>query len=157
LGCHLYLHAARIPFARLLGADGKGAPIISGERETHDRKVKINQVAPALEAYASLCAEFGVELMLPIRQVDQGSRIEEILGLAWPEGGEQVDCVLSGNYRGCHDEVDYDPDALLAFLNEFALPLTRRILVEYLADRVPKHMDLANKLMRGLTAPAKDR
>ena len=156
VGCHLYLHAARIPLARLLGAGGKGAPIISGEREIHDSKVKINQVAPALKAYAGLCEEFGVELMLPIRQVAQGSRIEEILGLAWPEGGEQVGCVLSGNYRNCHGEVDYDPEALTAFLNEFALPLTRRILVEYLADRVPKHMDLALKLMRGLISSPKD-
>lgn len=151
VGCHLYLHAARVPLARFLGAGGKGAPIISGERESHDDKLKLNQVAPALDAYAGLCAEFGVELMLPIRWVSQGARIEEILGLAWPEGDEQLGCVLSGNYRGCGGEVAYEPAALQAFLSEFALPLTRRILVEYLAGRMPKHMDLANKLMRGLT------
>jgi hypothetical protein len=157
VGCHLYLHAARIPLARHLGVGGKGVPIISGERESHDNKLKLNQVAPALDAYAGLCAEFGVELMLPIRQVDQGARIEEILGLAWPEGGEQVSCVLSGNYRGCGGEINYNPDALMDFLDEFALPLTRRILIEYLAGGIPKHMDLATKLMRGIASPAKDR
>lgn len=156
VGCHLYLHAVRIPLARHLGLGGKGAPIISGERESHDNKVKLNQVAPALNAYAGLCAEFGVELLLPIRQVDEGARIEEILGLAWPEGGDQVGCVLSGNYRGCNGEVKYEPDALVAFLNEFALPLTRQVLNEYLAGGTPNHMDLANKTIHSLTRPAKD-
>jgi hypothetical protein len=156
VGCHLYLHAARIPLARLLGAGDRGAPIISGERESHDHTVKLNQVAQALDAYAGLCAEFGVELMLPIRGVAEGARIEEILGRAWPEGGEQLGCVLSGNYRDCHGQVAFDPAALAAFLNEFALPLTRRVLVEYLAGQVPRHMELAKKLMRGLSSTPRD-
>ncbi len=145
VGCHLYLHAARIPLAKYLGT-----PIISGERESHDHKVKLNQVPQALDAYAGLCAEFGVELMLPIRHVTVGARIEEILGLAWPEGGEQLGCVLSGNYRGCSGEVDYNPDALAAFLNEFALPLARTVLKDYLAGRTPNHMELATEIMKGL-------
>lgn len=156
VGCHLYLHAVRIPLARRLGSEGKGVPIISGERESHDNKLKLNQVAPVLDAYACLCAEFGVELMLPIRQVGKGARIEEILGLAWPEGGEQVGCVLSGNYRGCGGEVAYEPNALIAFLNEFAMPLTRQVMNEYLENRTPNHMKLAREIMRRLTRPAKD-
>jgi hypothetical protein len=156
VGCHLYLHAVRIPLARLLGVDGKGAPIISGERESHDNKIKLNQVAPALDAYAALCSEFGVELMLPIRNVTDGSRIEKILGLAWPEGGEQLGCVLSGNYRGCDGQVDFNPKALIAFLNEFALPLTREVLDDYLDGRMPNHMQLAKDILGGLSRPAKD-
>ena len=156
VGCHLYLHAARIPLARRLGAGSRGAPIISGERESHDNKLKLNQVAPALDAYAALCAEFGVELMHPIRRVSQGARIEEILGLDWPEGGDQVECVLSGNYRSCGGEVDYDPAALQAYLEEFALPLARLVIAEYLAGRLPNHLELARGVMRDLPPLPKD-
>jgi hypothetical protein len=156
VGCHLYLHAARIPLALSMGYDGKGAPIIAGERESHDHKIKINQVAQALDAYAGLCLEFGVELLLPIRHVADGSNIEEILGMDWPEGGEQLGCVLSGNYRGCDGEVVFEPFALAAFLSEFALPLTRRIINDYLAGSTPNHMELAREVMRGLSIPAKD-
>lgn len=156
VGCHLYLHAARIPLARHFGAGGNGVPIISGERESHDNKIKLNQIAPALDAYAGLCSEFGVELMLPIRQVSDGARIEEILGLAWPEDGEQLSCVLSGNYRGCDSEVDYDPAALTAFLSEFALPLTRQVITAYLAGRTPKHINLATAIMADLPPLTKD-
>lgn len=156
VGCHLYLHAARIPLARLLGVDGKGAPIISGERESHDNKVKLNQVAPALDAYAGLCSEFNVELISPIRRVADGSLIEEILGMTWPEGGEQLGCVLSGNYRDGDGEVVFDPKALTAFLEEFALPLTRKVIDAYLAGRIPNHMQLAKGIMGNLSQTAKD-
>lgn len=156
VGCHLYLHAARIPLARLLGVDGKGVPIISGERESHDNKIKLNQVAPALDAYAGLCSEFGVELIVPIRRVIDGSRIEKILGLAWPEGGEQLGCVLSGNYRDCDGQVDFKSKALKAFLTEFALPLARKVLDAYLDGHTPDHMQLAREILGGLSRPAKD-
>lgn len=151
LGCHLYLHAARIPLARALGQGGQGAPIISGERESHDGKLKLNQVAPALEAYAALCAEFGVELMLPIRREASGRRIQEILGLAWPEGGEQLGCVLSGNYRDMAGGAPHDPAALEAYLQEFALPVAREVVAEYLAGNEPPHLDIALEVMGRLT------
>lgn len=147
LGCHLYLHAARVPLARALGQDGKGAPIISGERESHDGKLKLNQAAPALEAYVALCAEFGVELMLPLRREASGRRIQEILGLAWPEGGEQLGCVLSGNYRDLAGGAPYDAAAFGAYLHEFALPVTRKVVAAYLAGNEPAHLDIALEVM----------
>ncbi|MCF8037391.1 MAG: hypothetical protein K9K62_11005, partial [Desulfobacteraceae bacterium] len=49
-GCHLYLHAVRIPLARMLG----NVPIIGGERESHSGKVKVNQCAPARAVLSGL-------------------------------------------------------------------------------------------------------
>ncbi len=40
IGCHLYLHSTRIPLAVLLG----NKPVITGERESHDGRIKINQI-----------------------------------------------------------------------------------------------------------------
>ncbi len=142
VGCHLYLHALRIPLARSLGA-----PVIAGERERHDGRIKLNQVAPALDAYAGLCAEFGVELLLPLRQVADGGRVVEILGLDWPEGGEQLGCALSGNYVCIDGDVDWDPGRLAAYLEGFALPLARRVVAAWLAGRVPDHLAWAKDLL----------
>lgn len=143
-GCHLYLHALRIPLARALGA-----PIIAGERESHDGRVKLNQVAPALDAYAGLCAEFGVELLLPLRNVSDGGEVAALLGEDWPEGGQQLGCVLSGNYVDLDGGVDWDPARLGSYFERFALPLARRVVAAYLAGETPDHLDLARRVLAG--------
>jgi hypothetical protein len=130
VGCHLYLHAVRAPLARRLGA-----AIISGERESHDGRVKLNQLGPALDAYAGLCAELGAELWLPVRGVADGGEIASLAGEDWPEGGEQLFCALSGNYQEPAGGVDPDPAPVEAYLREFALPLARRAVAARLAGR----------------------
>ena len=143
VGCHLYLHAVRAPLARRLG----GAPVISGERESHDGRIKINQVGPALDAYQALMAEQGVELLMPLRQVHRGEEIDVILGLDWPEGGEQLGCVLSGNYLDLGGKADWDPAGLDAYLTEFALPLTRRALGSLEQGQTPDYQALARECL----------
>jgi hypothetical protein len=128
VGCHLYLHAVRAPLARRLGA-----AVISGERESHDGKLKLNQVAACLDAYAGLCAELGVEFLLPVREVADGAEIARLAGGDWPEGGEQLSCAFSGNYQSADGRVDYRPGRLEAYLSEFALPVARRALGRRLA------------------------
>jgi len=94
-GCHFYLHSVRIPLALILGK----VPIISGEREQHDGAVKINQISEALTIYQNLSEDFGVRLLFPLRHIAKGDRIKDILGFEWQEGKNQLNCVLSENYR----------------------------------------------------------
>lgn len=101
VGCHLYLHLMRIPTALKHGA----SIVISGERESHDGRIKANQAAPVLDAYVGVLAGAGIELVLPLRDVAAGEEIEWILGDSWPGGSPQLACVLSGNERaldGCN-------------------------------------------------------
>lgn len=95
IGCHLYLHLMRLPIA----ARENARVIVAGEREAHASGVKINQTAALLDAYSEIIASAGFELIMPVRTARTR---EELLAAApwlWEEGGEQMKCVLSGNYR----------------------------------------------------------
>ncbi len=144
VGCHLYLHALRLPLARALG----DAPIIAGERLSHDGRVKVNQVVACLKAYQELAAGFGVELMLPLTQVRDGAQVEAILGLDWGEGRDQPGCALSGNYNDLQGQPLYSLQALTGFLEEFALPLARGVMATHLAGGQPSHLALAQELLQ---------
>ncbi len=119
IGCHLYLHAIRIPLALLIGAKA----VIAGERESHNGMLKINQLRVSLEGYLSLYKKFDLSLEMPIRYVKQSSDIEKILGVPWDRGKRQLECVLSGNYVDENGNVTYDEDAIKKYLNDFAIPL----------------------------------
>jgi hypothetical protein len=143
VGCHLYLHALRLPLALALG----GAAIIAGERLSHDGRTKLNQVAACLEAYQGLTSGFGVELMLPLAEVKDSAEIERILGLDWGEGRDQLGCVLSGNYNDPQGQPYWNALGLTNFLEEFALPLARRVVAAYLAGGQPDHLALAREIL----------
>ena len=117
IGCHAYFHLVRLPFALQLGKK-----IISGERESHDGQVKINQLAPCLEVYQKITDYFGVELLMPLRHMEEGNEVVTLLGWDWEEGSSQPVCALSGNYRTTAGQVNYDVQALHRFLQEFLYP-----------------------------------
>jgi len=143
IGCHLYLHSVRIPLSVSLGR----IPVISGERERHNGTIKINQIGEALSRYESLSAEFGVRLLLPLRHIRDGNQIEEIVGLPWEEGKEQLGCVLSGNYRGVDGSVNLVEEQVVRYLETFACPVTREIVTAYVGGEVPDHLKIAARVL----------
>jgi hypothetical protein len=129
IGCHVYLHASRIPLAKALGVKS----VISGEREYHDGSQKINQISPAISAYRFLLSRFDVDLLTPLTGIRSTREIDEIIGKPWEKMGEQPQCVLSGNYRDAMGNFHFDPghfnlDRILGYLGEFALPLASRVM-----------------------------
>ncbi len=145
VGCHLYLHSVRIPLALMLG----GVPIISGERERHNGRIKVNQLSEALDLYQGLAKEFGVELIFPLRHIAEGDRIADILGFDWPEGKEQLECVLSGNYRRVDGSAGATAMQIKGYLEEFALPCARQVIESYVRGHVPKHLEIAAQVLKG--------
>jgi len=129
LGCHLYLHALRVPLARQVGAD----LIVGGERERHDDQIKINQVAEALDAYRGFARDFGVDLLFPLRRVESAEEVLEILGEDWGEGAGQMECVLSRNYEDVNGNLTFDPAGVTRFFAEFAVPVATKVVHTYLA------------------------
>lgn len=127
VGCHLYLHAIRIPLAKILNCE----IVIGGERESHDGKLKVNQIGVALDAYISFMKKFGVELFLPLRFMKSGKVIEEIIGSHWDEGKEQLECVLSKNYLNSKGEALIDEEKIKRFL-ELASEFAENTVKEYL-------------------------
>jgi hypothetical protein len=112
IGCHVYLHALRVPLAKMTGC----RVVVAGERESHDGVVKLNQIPTALDAYVELLARFDVELSLPLRHVSSGAEIGEIVGTDRRESEGQLGCVLSQNYRDADGAVPYDEEAVNAYL-----------------------------------------
>ncbi len=51
-----------------------------------------------------LLANFGVELLVPLRRVYEGAEVERFPSLPWSAGGAQLGFGISGNYlapQGC--------------------------------------------------------
>jgi hypothetical protein len=116
VGCHLYFHAIRIPLAKKLGTN----LIIGGERESHDGKIKINQIKISLDAYEAFVKKFDIELLLPLRHITSGEEIEAIIGMQWDEGEQQLECVLSKNYRQRDGSVIFNEKSIIRYFSEFA-------------------------------------
>ena len=129
IGCHVYLHASRIPLTKALGIKR----VISGEREYHDGRQKINQIPFTILAYRYLLSRFDVTLLTPLAKIRSSEEIDEIIGTKWNEMGEQLQCVLSANYRDAMGDLhfgpdNYDLDRILGYLSEFALPMASRVI-----------------------------
>ncbi len=124
LACHMYLHAMRIPLALRLG----GRPVVGGDRERHDHQAKINQIAPALEAYRRLYRDFDLELHLPLRHVTTTDEVQAILGPDWPGTSPQLRCVLGGNYRRPDGSSDWDEEQVRHFMDGLAHPVLHEIV-----------------------------
>jgi hypothetical protein len=129
VGCHLYFHAIRIPLAKKLNC----SLVIGGERESHNGKIKVNQIAAALDSYALFLKQFGIELILPLRAVKSGKDIETIIGEYWDEGEQQLECVLSKNYREADDSVIFDEVSIIRYFDEFALEKAEESIKKYLS------------------------
>ncbi|HPQ38595.1 MAG TPA: hypothetical protein PLW97_13210 [Synergistaceae bacterium] len=127
--CHLYFHVLRVPLARHLGS----SLLLGGERASHDGKIKLSQLALSLDIFRDFLGSYGVELLMPLRDMRDTSEIDRILGGNYREGGEQLRCVLSGNYVEKEGEVFFRKEAVKAFFEEYALPLTEAWLREKLS------------------------
>lgn len=141
IGCHLYLHSARIPLSVLLGEK----PVITGERESHDGGEKVNQISEAINAYGSIGRAFNVPILMPLRYIEDGKEIEETIGISWEQDRDQLGCVLSGNYRNIEGKNTIKKEDVINFLEDFALPVAEKIIGTYLDGSVPDHMEIAKK------------
>ena len=118
IGCHAYFHLVRIPIALKLGKR-----IIAGERESHDGRLKINQSAEALNSYKKIASHFAVDLLMPIRNWDNGDEVEQLIGWNWEEGEAHQTCAYNGNYSDIDGTVLYAKEKITAYLNEFLFPV----------------------------------
>lgn len=111
IGCHLYFHLTKIPFAKPLSKR-----IISGERASHDGRLKLNQLNESLETYKTILDQLGYELIMPLQNETSGEGVQKLIDWQWDEGKDHPKCVLSGNYRDAKGKALYDGDALSKFL-----------------------------------------
>jgi hypothetical protein len=118
IGCHLYFHLTKINFAKSLS--GK---VISGERESHDGRIKVNQNSLSLDFYKKVLNEFNIDLISPLRYMKNGDEVEKAIGFNWVEGENHPKCVLSGNYRNIDGKAIYDENNFKLYLENYLYPV----------------------------------
>ncbi len=122
IGCHLYFHLTKLPFA--LQLSGR---IISGERASHDGRIKVNQLDQCLDSYQEVIAACGGSLLMPLRKLSSGDAVERLIGWQWAEGKDHPKCVLSGNYRDMDGKAMFDEGPLNDYLERRLIPLGKLI------------------------------
>jgi len=118
IGCHAYFHLVRIPIALKLSRK-----MISGERESHDKKIKINQIKESLNTYERIVKALNVELIMPIRYIENGGEIEKIIGWNWEEGKDHQACAFSKNYTDPEGKVVFNKDKIEEYIDEYLYPV----------------------------------
>lgn len=146
LACHFYLHAVRVPLARQLGVK----VVIGGDREQHDRRAKINQIAAVMGVYRRFMARFGLELREPLAAVANTAELDALLGPAWPGGSPQPRCVFSGNYYALDGGSLWSEAAVVRFVEEFAYPVLEHIVAETAAGRPVDYEGAARQQLAAL-------
>jgi hypothetical protein len=122
LACHLYVHLARVPLSWALG----GAPVVTGERDTHDGRIKLSQTTESIDAETRVLAYAGVDLLTPLRTAS-GVEVAALVP-GWREGELQLSCVHSGNYKRLDGSVDFDTEGYRRYLAEFFEPAGRAVV-----------------------------
>lgn len=131
LACHLYLHIARVPLARAVNS----TIIITGERDTHDGRIKLSQTIDSIDAEIRVVAQAGIELLAPVR-ASTGAEIS-LLVPGWHEGEKQLECVHSGNYKRLDGSVEYDQTTHVRYIREFYEPIGTAIIEGWLDSEDP--------------------
>lgn len=130
LACHLYLHLVRVPLSWSYG----NAPIVSGERDTHDGRIKLSQTAASIDAATRVLRYADIELLQPVRSLDS-TGVAALVGTAWDESAEQLGCLLSGNYVQFDGTVTYNEAGYARYLEEFFEPVGRAVIDAWRLER----------------------
>lgn len=144
LACHLYMHLCRVPLSWALG----NAPVVAGERDTHDGKVKLSQLPGGIDATVRVLAHAGIELVEPLRRLSSET-IEAAVGPDWGQGDGQLCCVHSGNYLGLDGKVVYDQVAYARYVRGFLEPAGLAVVDAWRLDPEPDYAALVAAVIEG--------
>lgn len=128
IACHLVLHLIRIKIAKYL----KVKNVISGERELHSGREKINQLPFVLDFYNMIYKRMKIKHHLPLRHINNSKAIDKLIERhnAIPI---YLNCLFAGNYyskRTFNLVIDkkqiqnYVEHSLPAILNSFEKKIT---------------------------------
>lgn len=130
LACHLYLHLLRVPLAW----SHVDAPIIAGERDSHDGRIKLSQMPEGIDAATRVLAYAGIELIQPIRTAS-GADVSELVGGGWDQEAGQLGCQLSGNYVNFDGTVTHDAEGYHRYVTGYFEPIGRAVIDAWRAER----------------------
>jgi hypothetical protein len=121
--CHLFFHMMRIPVARKL----KIKTFITGERNYHGERKKLNQLPEVLSLYKSLLKKEGIELVQPLKDIKQDNEIFDILGSKWISA-KPFKCSFSRNYYDENGDISFNLQNILRAISQFYYPLFAAVI-----------------------------
>jgi len=127
IACHLLMHIARIKLSRHF----RSTNVISGEREMHSDREKINQLPFVLDFYNELFNSAGITHHTPIRHIRSNKDITEIVS-KYGISAIKLDCLFSGTYYDQEGKILFDKHRLSDYVRK------------YIADRL---IDLPDKIV----------
>lgn len=130
ISCHAYFHILRAFIALDIGARF----IISGERVNHSGKIKINQTEKVLKAYEEILKPFGIEILHPVKDIEEEKELSELIGMDWEEEKNQMKCVFSGNYLTEEGESLIAEVELDNYLQDFLIPAGKKAINLYMGS-----------------------
>ena len=100
----------------------------------------------------SLCIKPGYQFKLDINDsevfaFEDNEKIEEILEIPWEKDKDQLECVFSGNYRLCDGSVGPVLKDINRYFKEFAVPVSEKVVEEYLEGKTPDFMGVAQQVL----------
>ena len=117
LACHLYVHLMRVPLSWALGS----VPVVTGERDTHDGRLKLSQTSASIDAETRVLAHAGVELLAPVRERPT-AEIDVLVGGRWTGQDDGWACVHVDNYVRLDGSIRLDTERYLRYVGEFLEP-----------------------------------
>ena len=121
--CHLFFHMMRVPIARFF----KISNFISGERDFHGNRIKLNQLPEVLTLLKRLLKREGIELLQPLKFITEDKEIFKLLGPKWISAAPYK-CSFSGNYYDEDGKIPHKTQDVLDALEKFYYPLFHEII-----------------------------
>jgi hypothetical protein len=114
IACHLLMHISRIKLSQHF----RSTNVISGEREIHGDKEKINQLPFVLDLYNELFNSFGVTHHTPARRLRNNTDILDIVN-NYGVCAVQLDCLFSGTYYDLNNRIIIDKGKLSDYVQYY--------------------------------------
>lgn len=128
ISCHLIMHLARIKLAQHLKVDN----VVSGERELHADREKINQLDFVLDFYNNIYSAAGIKHHTPIRSIKDNNEIHKIVQSTGAIS-IKLDCLFSGTYYNDMGQISFNKEQIYDYVDNH---LTMHL------DSFPKPIDI---------------
>ena len=116
VACHLIMHISRIKLSQYF----QSTNVISGEREIHGDREKINQLSFVLDLYDELYKASGITHHTPIRHLRDNDIIRSIVN-KYGVSSVKLDCLFSGTYCDQTGKVVIDKTKLFEYVRHYVV------------------------------------
>ena len=118
--CHFYTHLLRVP----LYIDNNAVGIITGERLSHDGRIKLNQHKMVLDCFREMFSKHNINIVQPLLNISDTSLIDNNIGsTSIKVKANDVKCILSNNLFGFSLDDSNIKKSINNYLFNFVTPI----------------------------------